>query len=77
MTNLAYNTVMARTHKLLEAIEERYKISEAIENGEIQIIGTSGTVTVHGAEQLNLPRYNRSAVDGNDISAGAGKHALG
>ena len=70
MTNLAYNTVMERTHKLLEAFEERYKISEAIENGEIQIIGTSGTVTVLGAVQLNLPRYNRSAVDGIVISAG-------
>ena len=56
MTNLAYNTVMERTHKLLEAFEERYKISEAIENGEIQIIGTSGTVTVLGAVQLRSAR---------------------
>ena len=77
MTNLAYNTVMERTHKLLEAFEERYKISEAIENGEIQIIGTSGTVTVLGAVELNLPRYNRSAVDGIVISAGDVKHAIG
>ncbi len=77
MTNLAYNTVMERTHKLLETFEERYQISEAIKNGEIQIIGTSGTVTVLGAIQLNLQRYNRSAVDGIVISARDIKHAIG
>ena len=69
MTNLAYDTVMERTHKLLEAFEERYHISEAVKNGEIQVIGTSGTVTVLGAVQLNLKRYNRSAVDGLVINA--------
>ena len=41
---------------------------EAIRNQEIQIIGTSGTVTVLGAVHLNLSRYNRSAVDGLSIS---------
>lgn len=30
-----------------------------------------------GAVQLNLPRYNRSAVDGIVISAGDVKHAIG
>lgn len=68
MTNLAYNTIIERTHKLLEAFEEKYRISEAIGEQEIQIIGTSGTVTVLGAIQLGLQRYNRSAVDGISIS---------
>lgn len=68
MTNLAYNTIIERTHKLLEDFEEKHHIQQAIENQEIQIIGTSGTVTVLGAVQLNLSRYNRSAVDGLSIS---------
>lgn len=68
MTNLAYNTIIDRTHKLLEAFEEKHHILEAVRNQEIQVIGTSGTVTVLGAIQLNLPRYNRSAVDGISIS---------
>ncbi len=76
MTNLAYNTIMDRTHKLLESFEERYKIGEAIANGEIQVIGTSGTVTVLGAIQLNLQHYNRSAVDGISITAQDMKHAV-
>ena len=68
MTNLAYNTIVERTHKLLEDFEEKHHIFEAIRDQEIQIIGTSGTVTVLGAIQLNLTRYNRSAVDGISIT---------
>lgn len=68
MTNLAYNTIIERTHKILSEFEEKYQILEAIRNQEIQIIGTSGTVTVLGAVHLNLPRYNRSAVDGLSIT---------
>lgn len=69
MTTLAYNTIIDRTHKLLESFEERYNIRQAVEDQTIQVIGTSGTVTVLGAVQLNLSRYNRSAVDGLAISS--------
>ena len=68
MTSLAYDTIIERTHKLLKEFDEKYNIREAIKNQEIQIIGTSGTVTVLGAVHLNLPRYNRSAVDGISIT---------
>ncbi len=68
MTDLAYNTIIERTHKILAEFEEKHHICEAIANQEIQIIGTSGTVTVLGAVHLNLPRYNRSAVDGIAMS---------
>lgn len=68
MTNLAYNTIVERTQKILQEFEDKYGISEAVRNQEIQIIGTSGTVTVLGAVHLNLPRYNRVAVDGLAIS---------
>lgn len=68
MTELAYNTIIERTHKILQDFENKHHIQEAIANQEIQIIGTSGTVTVLGAVHLNLPRYNRSAVDGIAMS---------
>ncbi|MBE6445602.1 MAG: Ppx/GppA family phosphatase [Alphaproteobacteria bacterium] len=68
MTDLAYNTIIERSHKILNEFEEKHHIREAIANQEIQIIGTSGTVTVLGAVHLNLPRYNRSAVDGTAMS---------
>lgn len=68
MTQLAYDTIIERTHKILQEFEDKYHITEAIRNQEIQVIGTSGTVTVLGAVHLNLARYNRSAVDGISIS---------
>ena len=68
MTDLAYNTIIERTHNILAEFEEKYHISEAIAAQEIQVLGTSGTVTVLGAVYLNLPRYNRSAVDGLALS---------
>ena len=68
LTDLAYNTIIERTHKILKEFDDKYKIFQAIQNQEIQIIGTSGTVTVLGAVHLNLNRYNRSAVDGISIS---------
>lgn len=68
MTTLAYNTIVERTQKILQEFEDKYHIAEAIRNQEIQIIGTSGTVTVLGAVHLNLSRYNRAAVDGIAMS---------
>ena len=68
MTSLAYNTIIERTHKILEDFDAKYHIYEGIQRQEIQVIGTSGTVTVLGAVHLGLPRYNRSAVDGLSIS---------
>ena len=69
MTDLAYATIIERTHKILAGFEDKYHISEAVAAQEIQVLGTSGTVTVLGAVHLNLPRYNRSAVDGLALSA--------
>ena len=68
MTTLAYNTIIERTQNILKEFDEKFGIYEGIKNQEIQVIGTSGTVTVLGAVHLNLPRYNRSAVDGISIS---------
>ena len=68
MTKLAYDTIVERTHKILQDFEDKYQISEAIKNQEIQVIGTSGTVTVLGAVHLGLTRYNRAAVDGISVS---------
>ncbi len=68
MTELAYDTIVERTHKILSDFEDKYHIAEAIARQEIQVLGTSGTVTVLGAVHLNLTHYNRSVVDGLTMS---------
>ncbi len=67
LTSLAYDTIIERTHKILAELEDKYHICDEIRRQEIQVIGTSGTATVLGAVHLNLPHYNRSAVDGLSI----------
>jgi len=64
MTSLAYDAVVDKTIKLLLDFEEKHNIFHHIKNQEVQVIGTSGTVTVLGALHLNLSKYNRSVVDG-------------
>lgn len=68
MTDLAYDTIVERTHKILSEFENKYHIAGAIARQEIQVLGTSGTVTVLGAVHLNLSHYNRSVVDGLTLS---------
>lgn len=40
------------------------EISQAVENGDIHLLGTSGTVTTIAGIHLGLRRYDRSRVDG-------------
>jgi exopolyphosphatase/guanosine-5'-triphosphate,3'-diphosphate pyrophosphatase len=42
----------------------RNEIRARIAKGEVQMLGTSGTVTTLGAVYLKLPRYSRARVDG-------------
>ena len=53
MSTLEYSTVVERTQAILQEFEDKHHIREAIANQEIQVIGTSGTVTVIGAVHLN------------------------
>ena len=42
-------------------------IKEEVREGNVQMLGTSGTVTTLGAVHLKLPSYIRSKVDGLEI----------
>lgn len=44
--------------------EERVSLGRDAENGQLQLLGTSGTVTTLGGMYLDLARYSRAAVDG-------------
>lgn len=52
---------------LIAPFDQRNGISEAIAANRVRMIGTSGTVTTLGAMYLQLPRYNRSRVDGLEM----------
>ena len=59
-----YQGVVERVTKLLEPFEAVHRIGDKIAAREVQMIGTSGTVTTLGGLHLKLERYDRAAVDG-------------
>jgi exopolyphosphatase/guanosine-5'-triphosphate,3'-diphosphate pyrophosphatase len=62
-----YRTVIERVQQLLGPFEVHHAIGAKIAAGEVQMIGTSGTVTTLGGLHLGLDRYDRAVVDGLTI----------
>lgn len=59
-----YEAMVAEVTSLLAPFVETECIEPAARSGDVQLIGTSGTVTTIAGVHLNLPRYDRSKVDG-------------
>ncbi|MBC8337400.1 MAG: Ppx/GppA family phosphatase [Alphaproteobacteria bacterium] len=63
----AFEVIVERVDAGLLAFEERHGIAGEIADGNVHVLGTSGTVTTMGAIYLDLPRYDRARVDGLPI----------
>jgi exopolyphosphatase/guanosine-5'-triphosphate,3'-diphosphate pyrophosphatase len=59
-----YDAMVDRVHDMLAAFEKSHRIAGEIGRGGVQMLGTSGTVTTVAGVHLELPRYDRSRVDG-------------
>ncbi|MCC7275092.1 MAG: Ppx/GppA family phosphatase [Alphaproteobacteria bacterium] len=59
-----YAVMRDETALHLDAFDAEHGISEAMEDGGVQMLGSSGTVTTLAGVHLELPRYNRALVDG-------------
>lgn len=66
-----YEAIAAQVTERLGEFDARHGISAAVAGREVQMIGTSGTVTTVAAINLGLRRYNRNLVDGTNITRGA------
>lgn len=66
-----YEAIVADVSARLADFDARHGISAAIARREVQMIGTSGTVTTVAAINMGLRRYNRNQVDGTSITRGA------
>jgi exopolyphosphatase/guanosine-5'-triphosphate,3'-diphosphate pyrophosphatase len=64
ITGRQYETMVEVIARELAAFEARHGISGAIGDGQVQMLGTSGTVTTLAGIHLGLPAYDRSVVDG-------------
>jgi len=59
-----YADMVADVERRLAPFEARHRLSAFIKNGQVQMIGTSGTVTTVAGIYLGLQRYDRNRVDG-------------
>jgi exopolyphosphatase/guanosine-5'-triphosphate,3'-diphosphate pyrophosphatase len=60
-----YEEVADEVAGLLAPFEARHRISRKIADGAVQMLGSSGTVTTLAGVHFDLPRYDRSYVDGS------------
>lgn len=60
----SYEDIVDLIDRSLGAFDERNGISKAVAAGQVQMLGTSGTVTTLAAMHLQLRRYDRSRIDG-------------
>jgi len=66
-----YRAMVSDVEAMLRPFDEEHGISAAITRGEVQMLGTAGTVTTIAGVHMKLPRYNRAVVDGTWLDFGA------
>lgn len=59
-----YEALVGEVVSLLEPFDAEFDIAHQIRSGSVQMVGTAGTVTTIAGVNMELPRYNRSRVDG-------------
>jgi exopolyphosphatase/guanosine-5'-triphosphate,3'-diphosphate pyrophosphatase len=69
-TDLAFDDMVQFVQDKLRPFDERNHITKTIGNTNVQLLSTSGTVTTLAAVFLNLPRYDRSRIDGITLPIG-------
>lgn len=63
-----YRAIYQRTLEALRAFDAAHSITEALQAGQVQMIGTSGTATTTAALDLGLRRYTRDKIDGHELT---------
>lgn len=66
-----YQAIIEHVGALLQDFEDRHGIAGRIADGRVQMLGTSGTVTTVAGVYHELPRYDRSRIDGSYVGLDA------
>ena len=68
LADMAFSDMVSTLVDRLKHFDVANKISQTIEGTNVQLLSTSGTVTTLAAIHLDLPRYDRSKIDGITLS---------
>lgn len=63
-----YELIKSEVYQKVRKFVELNQIPSLVEDGQIQLVGSSGTVTTLMAIMLDLPRYDRKQIDGVESS---------
>ena len=64
MSRDVYEEIIDQVDAQLDPFDKALGVADHVAAGQVQMLGTSGTVTTLGGIHLDLPRYDRSRVDG-------------
>src|SRR3546814_962676 len=64
-----YEAMVDEVRAGLEPFERRHRIADEARAGRVQVLGSSGTVTTVVGIRLELPKYQRRAVDGQFLTS--------
>jgi exopolyphosphatase / guanosine-5'-triphosphate,3'-diphosphate pyrophosphatase len=67
VSEAVYVAMVAEIDGTLREIEQRHGIAARIAAGQVQMLGSSGTVTTLAAVHLNLKYYSRRRIDGTEL----------
>ncbi|EHH68292.1 Ppx/GppA phosphatase family protein [Gluconobacter morbifer] len=73
----SYEEMVGHVQHYLLNFENVHRIRREVTQGNARLIGTSGTVTTLAGVAMSLPRYNRSAIDGQTLSGQVMRSAIG
>jgi exopolyphosphatase/guanosine-5'-triphosphate,3'-diphosphate pyrophosphatase len=68
VTPAIYRAMVAEAEAALAPFEQRHSIRRAVRARQVQMLGSSGTVTTLAGVNLALPRYIRAMVDGSTLT---------
>jgi len=68
VTPASYRAMVAEAEAALAPFETRHGIRRQVRAGQVQMLGSSGTVTTLAGVHLALPRYIRGLVDGSMLT---------
>jgi len=65
VTQAIYDAIVEEVRAALAPFEACHRIALLVASGQVQLLGSSGTVTTLAGVHQELPRYDRSKVDGS------------
>jgi exopolyphosphatase/guanosine-5'-triphosphate,3'-diphosphate pyrophosphatase len=71
-----YNTMVAEAGALVSPFVTALDIGDLLASGNVQMLGTSGTITTIAGLHLGLPRYDRAQVDGFRLTGADIRHQV-